>query len=68
MGDQGADEMARESRSSGYTDESDAAVGGSSRQGQSSSPELDDMDEMDDDDRDDDSRSDGSPNRRNNIG
>ena len=35
----------------------------------STSPELDDADEMDDDDdRDEDSRSDGSPNRRFNIG
>jgi hypothetical protein len=35
----------------------------------STSPDLDDTDEMDDDDdRDDDSREDGSPNRRRNIG
>jgi hypothetical protein len=36
--------------------------------GRSSSPELEDTDEMDDEDRDEDSRADGSPNRRNNIG
>ena len=62
---QGSDDETLESRGTGSSDSPQDQVGSS---GPSSSPELEDTDEMDDDDRDDDSRGDGSPNRRNNIG
>lgn len=66
QGDRSSDDMTRESRSSGYSG-ADTNRDGVRRPDQSSSPELDNMDEMDED-RDDDDRLDGSPNRRNNIG
>jgi hypothetical protein len=65
QGDPQGSEETLESRGTGSSDSPQDQAGSS---GQSSSPELEESDEMDDEDRDDDSRADGSPNRRNNIG
>lgn len=65
QGEPKGSEETLESRGTGSSDSPQDQVGSS---GPSSSPELDEADEMDDEDRDDDSRADGSPNRRHNIG